>query len=124
MARPSFFFYDLETSGLSGSDDRIMQFAGRRTDMDLNPVGDPYNILVKLSDDTLPSPGAILTTHITPQKTLEEGITEPELAKILTTEIFTPDTVILGFNSVRFDDKFIQHLFWRNFYDPYEWMWK
>ena len=67
MATPTFFFYDLETSGLSSSDDRIMQFAGQRTDLDLNPVGPAYNILVQLNDDTLPSPGAILTTHITPQ---------------------------------------------------------
>ena len=124
MNRPTFFFYDLETSGLSGSDDRIMQFAGQRTDLDLNPVDEPVNLLVRLNDDTLPSPGAILTTGITPQKTLEDGIPERELAKILTEEIFTPETVILGFNSVRFDDKFIQHLFWRNFYDPYEWQWK
>ena len=101
-----------------------MQFAGRRTDLNLNPIGDPYNILVKLSDDTLPSPAAILTTHITPQKTIADGITEPALAKTLAEEVFTPDTITLGFNSVRFDDKFIQHLFWRNFYDPYEWMWK
>ena len=124
MARPSFFFYDLETSGLSSSDARIMQFAGQRTDLNLTPIGEPVNLLVRLSDDTLPSPGAIFTTKITPQKTLEEGITEPELAKFLTEEIFTPDTIITGFNSVRFDDKFIQHLFWRNFYDPYEWMWR
>lgn len=124
MARPTFFFYDLETSGLSPSDARIMQFAGRRTTLDFEPLGDPVNLLVKLPDDTLPSPGAILTTKITPQKTLEEGITERELAKYLSEEIFTPDTIILGFNSVRFDDRFIQHLFWRNFYDPYEWMWK
>lgn len=124
MATPTFFFYDLETSGLSASDARIMQFAGQRTDMDLNPLDEPVNLLVRLADDTLPSPGAILTTKITPQKTVEEGINEPELAKFLTNEVFTPDTIITGFNSVRFDDRFIQHLFWRNFYDPYEWMWK
>ena len=124
MATPTFFFYDLETSGLSGSDDRIMQFAGQRTDLDLNPVGPAYNILVQLNDDTLPSPGAILTTHITPQKTVEDGIAEFRLARLLQQEVFTPDTITLGFNSVRFDDKFIQHLFWRNFYDPYEWQWK
>ena len=124
MSLSSFFFYDLETSGLSGGDDRIMQFAGQRTDLDLNPTGEPVNILVKLNDDTLPSPGAILTTGITPQKTLEDGMPERELAKKLAEEIFTPDTIILGFNSIRFDDKFIQHLFWRNFYDPYEWQWK
>ena len=48
----TFFFYDLETSGLSARDDRIMQFAGQRTDMDLRPVGEPFNVLVKLNDDT------------------------------------------------------------------------
>ena len=124
MSAPTFFFYDLETSGLSPASDRIMQFAGQRTDLNLNPVGDPVNLIVKLENDTLPSPGAILTTKITPQFTLEEGIKERELAKILIDEIFTPETIILGFNSVRFDDKFLQHLFWRNFYDPYEWQWK
>jgi len=124
VSAPTFFFYDLETSGLSCGDDRIMQFAGQRTDLDFRPLGDPYNILVKLNDDTLPSPGAILTTKITPQKSVEDGIPERELAKTLVEEVFTPDTIILGFNSVRFDDKFIQHLFWRNFYDPYEWQWK
>ncbi len=124
MAEPTFFFYDLETSGLSGSDDRIMQFAGQRTNLNLEPIENPVNILVRLEDDTLPSPSAILTTKITPQKTREDGISERELARILHEEIFTPDTIILGFNSNRFDDKFIQHLFWRNFYDPYEWQWK
>ncbi|MBQ6396131.1 exodeoxyribonuclease I, partial [Candidatus Saccharibacteria bacterium] len=124
MARPTFFFYDLETSGLSPSDARIMQFAGQRTSLDFTPINEPVNLLVKLPDDTLPSPGAILTTKITPQKTLADGISERELSKILQEDIFTPNTIILGFNSVRFDDKFIQHLFWRNFYDPYEWQWK
>ncbi|MBQ3430305.1 exodeoxyribonuclease I, partial [Candidatus Saccharibacteria bacterium] len=121
MSAPTFFFYDLETSGLSSADDRIMQFAGQRTNLNLEPVGDPFNLVIKLENDTLPSPGAILTTKITPQFTQQEGIKERELAKILAEEIFTPETIILGFNSVRFDDKFIQHLFWRNFYDPYEW---
>ena len=124
MSTPTFFFYDLETSGLSGSDDRIMQFAGCRTNLNLEPIGEPVNLLVKLDDDTLPSPSAILTTKITPQQTLADGISERELAQTIYGQIFTPDTTILGYNSVRFDDKFIQHLFWRNFYDPYEWQWK
>lgn len=120
----TFFFYDLETSGLSARDDRIMQFAGQRTDMDLNPIGEPYNLLVMLSDDTLPSPDALMVTGISPQKTLDEGYTEAQFAKILSEEIFTAGTVAVGFNSVRFDDEFIRHLFWRNFYDPYEWTWR
>ena len=124
MSAPTFFFYDLETSGLSSSDDRIMQFAGQRTNLNLEEIGEPVNLLVKLANDTLPSPSAILTTKITPQSTQQDGISEPELSKFLSEQVFTPETIILGFNSVRFDDKFIQHLFWRNFYDPYEWQWK
>lgn len=119
----TFFFYDLETSGLNPRNARIMQFAGQRTDMDLRPVGDPVNILVKLSDDILPDPGAIMVTGITPQSTLSEGLSEPEFCRLLMDEVFTPDTITVGFNSIRFDDEFIRHTLWRNFYDPYEWAW-
>lgn len=120
----TFFFYDLETSGLNSRSDRIMQFAGIRTDMDFNQIGEPYNLLVALSDDTLPNPGALMVTGISPQKTVEEGYTEAEFAKLLSEEIFTPDTIVLGFNSIRFDDEFIRALFWRNYFDPYEWCYK
>ena len=124
MDTKSFFFYDLETSGLNSREDRIMQFAGIRTDLDLNPTDEQVNLLVKLSDDTLPSPGAIAVTKITPQMTQHDGLLEAELCRYLTDEIFTPGTCVLGFNSIRFDDEFMRHLFWRNFYDPYEWQWK
>ena len=120
----TFFFYDLETSGLNAREDRIMQFAGRRTSMDLTPIGEPYNMLVALSDDTLPNPDALMVTGITPQKTVDEGYSEAQFARILNDEIFTPDTIVVGFNNIRFDDEFIRHLLWRNFYDPYEWCWK
>lgn len=120
----TFFFYDLETSGLSARDDRIMQFAGIRTDMNLNPIGEPYNMLVALNDDTLPSPQALLVTGITPQQTVADGYTEAQFAKILNDEVFTEDTIAVGFNSIRFDDEFVRHLFWRNFYDPYAWSWR
>lgn len=120
----TFFFYDLETSGLNARRDRVMQFAGQRTDMDLKPLGDPFNILVKLNDDTLPTPEAIMVTGITPQQTVQDGLTEAEFAKLLQNEVFTPDTITVGFNNIRFDDEFIRALFWRNFYDPYEWAWK
>ncbi len=120
----TFFFYDLETSGLNPREDRIMQFAGQRTDMDLQPIGDPFNILVRLNDDTLPSPDALMVTGITPQKTVEEGYTEAEFADILLADVFTSDTIAVGFNNVRFDDEFMRYFFWRNFRDPYEWCWK
>lgn len=119
----TFFWYDLETSGLNARTQRIMQFAGIRTDMELNPIGEPINILVKVTDDILPEPYAVLVTGITPQQTLTDGINESEFCKFLSAEVFTPDTITVGFNNVRFDDEFIRHTFWRNFYDPYEWAW-
>lgn len=119
----TFFFYDLETSGLNARSQRIMQFAGIRTDENLRQVGEPVNVLVKLSDDILPDPGAILVTGITPQQTQADGLSEPAFCQLLMKEVFTPDTITVGFNSVRFDDEFIRHTLWRNFYDPYEWAW-
>ncbi len=120
----TFFFYDLETSGLKQREDRIMQFAGQRTTLDLEPIGEPVNILVKITDDALPSPQAINVTGITPQKTLEEGIKEADFCQKVVNEIFTPGTIAVGYNTVRFDDEFMRATLWRNFYDPYEWEWK
>ncbi len=120
----SFFFYDLETSGFSPRDHRIMQFAGRRTDLDLNPIGEPVNLLIKMTDDCLPDVDAVFITGITPQQTLMDGITEAEFLRIFENEVATPGTIFLGFNTVRFDDEFMRCLHYRNFYDPYEWQWQ
>ncbi len=119
----TFFFYDLETSGRFPNKDRVMQFAGQRTNMALAPIGDPVNLLVKLPNDTLPSPIAISITGITPQST-QGGLSEADFCKYVMREIFTPNTITVGYNSIRFDDEFMRYCFWRNFYDPYEWQWK
>lgn len=124
MSQPSFFFYDLETSGFDPKSHRVMQFAGQRTDLNLAPVGDPVNVLVKLTDDVLPDPQAILVTGITPQQTLQEGLSEAEFLRLLHAEVFVPGTIVSGFNSVRFDDEFMRYAHYRNFYDPYEWAWQ
>lgn len=120
----SFFFYDLETSGVSPRSSRVMQFAGQRTDDSLQPIGEPYNVLITLSEDVLPDPRAILITGITPQQTQRDGITEAEFCKLFYEEIVQPDTCFVGFNTIRFDDEFMRFLFYRNFYDPYLWQWK
>ena len=92
--------------------------------MNLEPVGEPVNILVKMTDDVLPSPGAIKVTGITPQQTLMDGISEAEFCRYVCEEVFVPETVAVGYNTVRFDDEFMRATLWRNFYDPYEWEWK
>lgn len=120
----TFYFFDLETSGFSARDDRIMQFAGQRTDMELKPLGEPDNILIKLTEDVLPQPEAVLITGITPQATRANGITEAEFLGYFTSEIAAKDTILVGYNNIRFDNEFIRFTLWRNFYDAYEWSWK
>ncbi len=120
----SLFFYDLETSGINPRQSRIMQFAGQRTDLNLNPIGEPVDLYVAMTPDVLPDPEAVLLTGITPQKTLADGLTEAEFLRHFTDEIATPDTIFLGFNTVRFDDEFMRCLHYRNFYDAYEWQWQ
>lgn len=120
----SFFWYDLETSGLNPREQRIMQFAGQRTDMDLNLIGEPVNVLIRLGEDILPDPDAVMVTGITPQSTLQDGITEVEFLKLFFDAVAIPGTIFVGYNTVRFDDEFMRFLLWRNFYDAYEWQWQ
>lgn len=120
----SLYFYDLETSGTNPRTARIMQFAGQRTDMDLNPIGEPDNVLIKLTDDVLPEPDAVLVTGITPQQTLAEGITEAAFFEYFAGQIVQDGTIFIGFNNIRFDDEFIRYGLYRNFFDAYEWQWK
>src|ERR1700682_4063746 len=113
----SFFFYDLETSGFNPRTARIMQFAGQRTDLKLQSIDKPVNVLIKLTPDVLPEPDAILVTGITPQQTLAGGLTEAEFLKLFYVKVVRPDTTFVGFNSIRFDDEFMRFLQYRNFYD-------
>lgn len=120
----TFYFYDLETSGFNPRSARIMQFAGQRTSLDLTPLGEPDNIIIKITPDILPDPDAVLVTGITPQQTIADGINESEFLKYFYQEIATPDTIFVGYNTVRFDDEFMRFTNYRNFYDAYEWQWQ
>ncbi|TNF33161.1 MAG: exodeoxyribonuclease I [Gammaproteobacteria bacterium] len=120
----SLYWYDYETFGIDPARDRIAQFAGIRTDMDLNIISDPLAIYCKAADDVLPHPEACLVTGITPQKTLAEGIIEPEFIAAIHHEFATANTCVAGFNNIRFDDEFTRYALYRNFYDPYAREWQ
>ena len=120
----SIYWYDFETFGRDPRRDRASQFAGIRTDEDLNIIGEPLVMYCKPADDFLPSPMACLITGISPQKALAEGIPEAEFIKKIHTEFAAPATCVAGYNSIRFDDEVTRQLLYRNFYDPYEREWK
>jgi exodeoxyribonuclease-1 len=120
----SFLFYDLETFGQDPRRTRIAQFAAQRTDAALNPVEDPVTFYVKPADDLLPSPVATLITGITPQHALAQGVPECDAIARIYEEMARPGTCTLGWNTLRFDDEFVRHGLFRNFFDPYEREWR
>ncbi len=120
----TFLFYDLETFGSDPRRTRISQFAAIRTDAQLNQVDEPISFFVQPADDLLPSPVATLITGISPQHALREGVTEAEAFSRIFEEMARPETCTLGYNSLRFDDEFVRHGLFRNFYDAYEREWR
>jgi exodeoxyribonuclease-1 len=119
----SFYWHDYETWGTSPKWDRAAQFAGIRTDWDLNIIGKPGVFYCQPADDMLPHPQACLITGITPQKALAEGLCEAEFFREIHRQFSEPGTCGAGYNSLRFDDEFTRYGFYRNFIDPYgrEW---
>ncbi|MDA1075710.1 MAG: exodeoxyribonuclease I [Proteobacteria bacterium] len=120
----SFFWYDLETSGTDPRWDRIVQFAGVRTDEALNEVGERTCTYVKLADDVLPNPDAALVTGISPSLLAEQGISEWQALGLINQEFSKPDTCAVGYNSLRFDDEFVRYGLYRTLRDPYAREWQ
>lgn len=116
----TFLWHDYETFGANPMADRPAQFAAQRTDMELNPVGDPVVWYCAPSNDVLPHPMACLITGITPQEALEKGEVESVFAQRIHEEMMVPGTCTAGYNSIRFDDVVSRSLFYRNLRDAYE----
>ncbi|QJC37868.1 exodeoxyribonuclease I [Enterobacteriaceae endosymbiont of Donacia bicoloricornis] len=120
----SFLFYDYETFGLNPKKDRIAQFACIRTDINLNIISSPIVTYCKLPSDYLPDPNSIIIHNISPYVVNLKGLKENEFAHFINKIFSYPNTCILGYNNINFDDEFSKFLFYRNFYDAYEWFWK
>jgi len=118
------YWYDFETFGVNPRRDRASQFAGVRTDEELNVIGEPLVLFCKPADDFLPEPMACLVTGISPQKAKAEGVIEADFIRQIHHEFSQPDTCVAGYNSILFDDELTRQLLYRNFYDPYEREWK
>ena len=124
MTATSFFWHDYETFGTDARRDRPAQFAGQRTTLDLEPVGEPLTLYCRPAPDVLPTPESCLITGITPQRAERDGVPEAEFASRVIEELGAPGTCGTGYNTIRFDDEFTRNLLYRNFYDPYEREWK
>lgn len=118
------YWYDYETFGLNPAKDRIVQFAGVRTDEDLNVIGEPLSLYCRPANDYIPSPESCVITGITPQLALQKGLNEAEFMSRIHEEFSKPGTCVTGYNSIRFDDEFTRYALYRNFFDPYAREWQ
>ena len=98
--KETFYWHDYETFGVDPSVDRPSQFAGLRTDFDLNPIGDPLVIYCQPHIDILPAPQACLITGITPQLAQRKGLPEPEFMRAIHEQLSQPGTCGVGYNSI------------------------
>ena len=124
MSTETFYWYDFETFGTDPARDRPVQFAGLRTDRELNPVSDPLILFCKPTPDFLPHPEACLITGITPQMGLDRGLRECEFIAEINAEFSVPGTCVVGYNNIRFDDEVTRYTLYRNLMDPYAREWR
>lgn len=124
MSSASFLFFDLETTGADPIVDRPLQFAAIRTDLNLEPVGEPTVWYARPEIDCLPHPAAVMTTGLLPDDAVLAGAdSEANLANRVYRLVNRPNTCVVGFNSLRFDAPMLRFLFWRNLLDPYRHEW-
>ena len=110
----TYVFYDVETSGLSPEFDQIFQFAAVVTDADFNEI-DAVDIRAKRRPHIVPAFGALRTTGVDPLTIDRTNFTTYDLASQLT-EMFEglKGATFIGYNSIRFDENFLRHLFYQN----------
>lgn len=120
----SIFWYDFETFGANPVWDRPSQFAGIRTDLDLNIIGEPEMFYCRQADDYLPHPIACLITGISPQVCQQKGMPEAKFIERINTLFSESGTCVAGYNSIRFDDEVTRNTLYRNFFDPYQREWQ
>lgn len=117
-------WYDYETWGANPARDGIAQFAAVRTDLDLNPIGEPINLLCKPNCDTVVDVDAVLITGLSPLTLAATGMSEWAFAHAIHQHMSVPGTCTAGYNTIRFDDECTRYLFYRNLIDPYTREWQ
>jgi exodeoxyribonuclease-1 len=124
MPEKTFFWHDYETWGVNPRIDRPSQFAGIRTNADLEIIDDEMMVYCRPSTDFIPHPDSVMITGLTPQVASDRGICEAEFFQQIHEQLARPGTCGVGYNSLRFDDEVTRFGFYRNFFDPYAREWK
>ena len=122
--KDTIFWHDYETFGIDPQLSNVAQFAGIRTDLDLNIIGEKVDIICRPTLDRLPSPEACMVTGISPLINKLTGMNEVSFFQKINKELGQPGTCGVGYNNIQFDDEVTRNGLYRNFIDPYTREWK
>lgn len=124
MKPNSYFFHDYETFGLNTKKTRVSQFAGIRTDADLNIIeSECFDYFSLPPIDFLPSPEACIVTGLTPysiENNEKKYLNDFELFQNIFSHFNQSGTCSLGYNTIGFDDEITRNGFYRNFFPIYD----
>lgn len=115
-----YIFYDIETTGTDLIYDQILQFGAVLVDDRLVEV-DRFEMRCRLLPWVVPSPSALLVTS-----TEVERLDDPSLpdfytmmSQIAQRLAHWGTAIFVGYNSMRFDEPFLQRAFWQALLPPY-----
>jgi exodeoxyribonuclease-1 len=114
-----YLFYDLESTGLSPCFDVSLQAAFLQTDAE-HRIQRELTLRCRLPAHVVPSPDALLVTSVTPTMLLDQPLSHLEMmAQIARIMADCRPCMIVGYNSVRFDDEMIRGAFYHTLLPPY-----
>ncbi len=114
-----YIFYDTETTGLEVAYDQILQFAALEVDEDLNEINS-INIRCRILPYIVPSPGALLVTGVSPKDLVAPNYSHRDMAgEIRDWIIRCSPCMLVGHNSIKFDETFLRHAFYRTLHPLY-----
>jgi exodeoxyribonuclease-1 len=115
----TFIFYDTETTGLNAAFDQVLQFAAIVTDDDFKPL-DEINLRCRPKSHVIPSPGAMRVTRVGPRAIAAAPLSCYEMTCQIRAfiERWSP-AVLVGFNSISFDENMLRHAFFQSLHPTY-----
>ena len=115
-----YVFYDTETTGVETSFDQILQFGAIYTDDDLNEV-ERLDLRCQLLPNVVPHPKALIITGVGPETFLNEELpSHYEMVETIRSKLIEwSPSLILGYNSIDFDEVLVRQALYKTLHDPY-----
>lgn len=118
-SKKSFLWYDYETFSRDKYNTRIASVAMMRTNLSFDVLEEPVVCFGKLGLDFLPSPRSCIIHGLSPQFVNTIGTTEDILISKVLEEFSKDGTIVVGYNSIQFDDEITRATLYRNLMDPH-----